>query len=53
MTYHMKRKLRNIAGCLCVTIPKQVCELYNFKDGDKMDIEILSTTKLTLKKARE
>ena len=51
MIYHIKRKLRNIAGCLCVNIPKQVCELYKFKDGDNMDIEILSTTKLTFKKA--
>lgn len=55
MINHMKRKLRNIAGCLCVTIPKDVCELYDFKNGDEMEINLtphdLKQKKLSIKKA--
>ena len=51
MVFHMKRKLRNISGCLVVTIPHQICELLKFKDGDDMEIEMLSIAELRLKKA--
>jgi bifunctional DNA-binding transcriptional regulator/antitoxin component of YhaV-PrlF toxin-antitoxin module len=38
MEIHMQRKLRMISVSLIVTIPKQVRDLYGFKDGDIMDI---------------
>ncbi len=35
----MERKLREINGSLVITIPKQICDFYNFKSGDKLSIE--------------
>jgi bifunctional DNA-binding transcriptional regulator/antitoxin component of YhaV-PrlF toxin-antitoxin module len=35
----MERKLREISGSLIITIPKQICDLYNFKAGDMLSIE--------------
>ena len=35
----MECKLREISTSLVVTIPKQICKLYGFKDRDTMRIE--------------
>ncbi len=50
MESHMERKLREISGSLVVTIPKQVCDLYSFKAGDKLSIEPISIGELRLRK---
>ena len=49
----MERKLRQISGSLVVTIPKQVCELYNFRDGDTMQIEPIGVGELRIKKEQK
>ena len=46
----MQRKLRMISGSLIVTIPKQVCDLYGFKDSDIMEILPISANELRLRK---
>jgi len=50
MIFYMERKLREISGSLVITIPKQVCDLYNFRDGDIMQIEPIGFGELKLKK---
>ena len=50
MVYYMERKLRYINGSLVLTIPKQVCDLYNFHAGDKMSIEPIGNNELRLRK---
>lgn len=50
MIFNMERKLREISGSLVITIPKQVCELYNFKSGDYLSIESIGIGKLRLRK---
>ncbi len=50
MEIHMERKLREISGSLVITIPKQVCDLYNFKAGDKLRIEPIGIGELRLRK---
>ena len=50
MFFHMERKLREISGSLVVTIPKQVCDLYSFKDGDMLSIEPIGVGELRLRK---
>lgn len=52
MVFNMERKLRNISGSLVVTIPKQVCDLYSFSDGDIMEIEPIGVGELRIKKKR-
>lgn len=47
---HMERKLRLIAGSLIVTIPKQVCDLYGFKNGDMIEILPIGANELRLRK---
>ena len=46
----MERKLREISGSLVITIPKQVCDLYNFKAGDNISIEPIGIGELRLRK---
>ena len=46
----MERKLREINGSYIITIPKQVCDLYNFKPNDKFSIEPIGINELKLKK---
>ena len=46
----MKRKLREISGCLTLTIPKQVADLYKFRAGDIMEIEPIGVGELRLRK---
>jgi len=50
----MERKLREVKGSLMVTIPKQVCNLYDFKGYDKTSLNIFELSpafalKMTLK----
>lgn len=46
----MERKLREMNGSLIVTIPKQVCDLYHLKAGDKLTIEPMGIGELRLRK---
>ena len=46
----MERKLREISGSIVITIPKQVCDLYNFQPGDRMAIEPIGADELRLRK---
>ena len=46
----MERKLRSINGSLVVTIPKQDCDLYGFKNGDMLSIEPIGVVELSLRK---
>jgi bifunctional DNA-binding transcriptional regulator/antitoxin component of YhaV-PrlF toxin-antitoxin module len=46
----MERKLREINGSLVVTIPKQICDIYNMKNGDMLSIESIGYGELRLKK---
>ena len=50
MVFYMERKLRGISGSLIVTVPRQVCDLYGFKDGDTMRIEPIGVGELRLYK---
>ena len=50
MVIHMERKLREISGSLVVTIPKQVCDLYGFHDGDMLSIEPIGVGELRIRK---
>jgi len=47
----MKCKLRIISGSLIVTIPKQVHNLYGFKNVNKISIEPIGIGELCLRKA--
>jgi bifunctional DNA-binding transcriptional regulator/antitoxin component of YhaV-PrlF toxin-antitoxin module len=49
----MKRKLREISGCLILTIPKQIADLYKLKAGDYIEIEPIGITELKIKKVTE
>ena len=49
----MERKLREISGSLVITIPKQVCDLYNFRNGDVMSIEPIGVGELRLRKVTQ
>jgi len=46
----MQRKLRKVSGCLVLTIPKQVADLYKFKAGDNIEIEPIGISELKIKK---
>lgn len=50
IVFHMERKLREISGSLVVTIPKQVCDLYGFRNGDMLSIEPIGVGELRLRK---
>ena len=43
MQIHIQRKLRIICRSLIVTIPKQVCDLYGFKNSDIIKILTIGT----------
>jgi len=49
----MERKLREINGSYVITIPKQVCDLYDFKPNDKFSIEPIGIVELRLEKISE
>ena len=53
MVFIMERKLRLIHGSLIITIPKQVCDLYNFHNGDTMSIEPIGVGELRLRKVSQ
>jgi antitoxin component of MazEF toxin-antitoxin module len=46
----LERKLRKISDSLVVTLPKQVYDLYGFKNDDKISIEPISVGELHLLK---
>ena len=46
----MERKLREINGIYVITIPKQACELYNFKPNDHFSIEPIGNGELRIRK---
>ncbi len=46
----MERKIREINGSMIITLPKQVCDLYNFKPGDRLNIEPIGAGELRLRK---
>ena len=46
----MERKLREINGSYIITIPKQVCDLYGFKQNDRFNIEPIGFNELRLRK---
>ncbi len=50
MIFPMERKLREISGSYVITIPKQVCDLYQFKPNDKFSIEPIGNGELRLRK---
>ena len=50
MGFYMERKLREINGSLVITIPKQVCDLYNFRKNDILNIEPIGVGELRLRK---
>lgn len=50
MIFPMERKIREISGSYVITIPKQVCDLYNFQPNDKFSIEPIGNGELRLKK---
>ena len=51
MVFYMDRKLHNINGSLVITLPKQICDLYNFQPGDNINIETIGYGELRLKKS--
>jgi len=48
----MERKLREINGSCVITIPKQVCDLYDFKPNDMFSIEPIGNNELRLRKIK-
>ncbi len=50
MVLYMERKLREIKGNLVITLPKHVCDLYDFKVVDKLSIEPIGVGELRLRK---
>lgn len=46
----MKRKLRKIANCLVCTIPSQLADVCNFKEGDYVEIVMTANFELKLRK---
>jgi hypothetical protein len=46
----MERKIREINGSMVLTLPKQVCDLYNFKAGDRLSIEPIGAGELRIRK---
>ena len=50
IVFNMERKLREINGSYILTIPKQVCDLYNFKPNDRFSIEPIGNSELRLRK---
>ena len=46
----MECKLREINGSYVITIPKQACDLYNFKPNDKFSLEHIGNNELRLRK---
>jgi hypothetical protein len=46
----MERKLREINGSYVITIPKQICDLYDFKLGDNFKLESIGANELRFRK---
>ena len=50
MVSNMERKLREINGSLVITIPKQVCDLYNLRKNDIISIKPIDFGELRVRK---
>ena len=50
IVFCMERKLRDINGSLIITLPKQMCDLYDMKAGDSIKIEAIGNNELRLRK---
>jgi hypothetical protein len=46
----MERKSREINGSLVITLPKQVCNLYNLRKNDTISIEPIGVGEIRLRK---
>ena len=46
----LTRKLRTVGDSYVITIPKSVCEHYNFEIGDDFTIEPLGINRISLTK---
>ena len=51
MIFNMEYKPREISGSFVITIPKQICELYSFKAGDKLSLEPIGVGEIKLRKS--
>lgn len=46
----MPQKLREVGGCLVITIPRPIANLYKFKAGDMFELEPIGINELKLRK---
>ena len=46
----IKRKVRMFGESLAITVPSQIAELHNIKEGDYMEFEPIGTGEFKLKK---
>jgi antitoxin component of MazEF toxin-antitoxin module len=51
MSIAIKWKVRMCGESLAVTIPSQIAELQNIKEGDYMEFELIRTEEFKIKKA--
>lgn len=49
----MPQKLREVGGCLVITIPRPIANLYKFKAGDMFELEPIGINELKLRKVVE
>ena len=52
MFFNTENKLREINDSYVITIPKQVCDLYEFKPNDRFIIESIGNNELKLRKLK-
>ena len=50
MVFSMERKLREINGSYVITIPKQFCDMYDFRPNDIFKIEPIGNGELRIRK---
>lgn len=49
----IKRKVRTCGGNLAITIPSQIAQLHDIKEGDYMEFEPIGYGEFKLKKVKE
>jgi len=49
----IKRKVRICGESLAITIPSQIAELHNIKEGDYMEFEPIGTGEFKIRKVKE
>ncbi len=49
----IKRKVRMCGDSLAITIPSQIAELHNIKEGDYMEFEPIGSGEFKIKKMKE